>query len=93
MKERINESSKKHAKSWCVTFRMRRYARRPMFCFALPRRPPICTFAANRIPHDNSGVVISSRGALLVDSGINRKMARQIQDRVWQLTDKPLLMS
>jgi cyclase len=46
---------------------------------------------ASRMPRDNSGVVIGSRGALVIDAGINGEMARQIQDRVRKLTDKPIL--
>lgn len=46
---------------------------------------------ASKIPRDNSGVVIGSRGALVIDSGINGSMARQIQACVKLLTDKPLL--
>ncbi|HTD54187.1 MAG TPA: MBL fold metallo-hydrolase [Silvibacterium sp.] len=46
---------------------------------------------ANKVPRDNSGVVIGSRGALVIDAGINGAMVREIQDRVRQLTDKPLL--
>jgi glyoxylase-like metal-dependent hydrolase (beta-lactamase superfamily II) len=45
---------------------------------------------ASRMPRDNSGVVIGSRGALVIDAGINGEMARQIQERVRRLTDKPL---
>jgi hypothetical protein len=33
---------------------------------------------ASRTPRDNSGVVIGSRGALVIDAGINGEMARQI---------------
>ena len=46
---------------------------------------------ANRMPRDNSGVVIGQRGALVIDTGINEPMARQIQERVRKLTDKSLL--
>lgn len=46
---------------------------------------------ASRIPRDNSGVIIGSGGVLVIDSVINAAMAKQIQDRVRQLTDKPLL--
>jgi hypothetical protein len=37
----------------------------------------------------NNGVIIGSRGALVIDSEINGAMARQIQEGVRQLTDKP----
>jgi len=46
---------------------------------------------ASRTPRDNSGVVIGSRGALVIDSGINGEMATHIQDTVRKLTDKPIL--
>jgi len=46
---------------------------------------------ASKVPRDNSGVVIGSRGALVIDAGMNGAMARQIQERVRRLTDKPLL--
>lgn len=46
---------------------------------------------ASRMPRDNSGVVIGSRGALVIDAGINASMAKQIQEQVRKLTRKPLL--
>jgi cyclase len=46
---------------------------------------------ASRVPRDNSGVVIGSRGALVIDAGINGAAARQIQKQVSALTDSPLL--
>jgi hypothetical protein len=46
---------------------------------------------ASRMPRDDSGVVFGSRGALVIDAGINGEMARHIQDRVRKLTDKPIL--
>ena len=46
---------------------------------------------ASKMPRDNSGVVVGSRGALVIDAGINRTMAGQIQEHVRRLTDKPLL--
>jgi cyclase len=46
---------------------------------------------ADRIPRDNSGVIVGSEGALVVDSGINGEVARQIQRKVRELTDRPLL--
>jgi cyclase len=45
---------------------------------------------SSKIPRDNSGVIAGSRESLVIDSGINGAMARQIQERVRQLTDKPL---
>jgi cyclase len=46
---------------------------------------------ANKAPRDNSGVIIGSRGSLVIDAGINGAIARHIQERVRELTDKPLL--
>lgn len=46
---------------------------------------------ASRMPRDNSGIVIGSRGALVIDAGINGEMARQIQDCVRRLAGKPIL--
>jgi len=59
----------------------------------LPRSlgPGVYALLASKIPRDNGGIVIGSRGALVIDAGINGAMARQIQERVRQLTDKPLL--
>jgi cyclase len=53
--------------------------------------PGVYALMASRMPRDNSGVVIGSRGALVIDAGINADMAGQIQDRVRELTDKPIL--
>jgi cyclase len=46
---------------------------------------------ASRMPRDNSGVVIGSRGALVIDAGINGEMAQEIQRRVRKLTERPIL--
>lgn len=46
---------------------------------------------ANRICVHNSGIIIGSPGALVIDAGNNGVVARQIRERVRQLTDKPLL--
>jgi cyclase len=58
-----------------------------------PRRLAKNVYAlmANRIPRDNSGVVVGSEGALVIDAGMNGAVARQIQDKVRELTDRPLL--
>ncbi len=40
---------------------------------------------------DNSGFVVGQRGVLVIDAHINGAMARQIQDAVRQVTDKPIL--
>jgi glyoxylase-like metal-dependent hydrolase (beta-lactamase superfamily II) len=42
-------------------------------------------------PKDNSGVVIGSHGALVVDAGMNPAMAHRIQRAVRRLTDRPIL--
>lgn len=34
---------------------------------------------ASKIPGDNGGIVVGSRGALVIDAGINGQMATQIQ--------------
>lgn len=45
---------------------------------------------ANIPPRDNNGVIAGDRAALVVDAGINGAVARQIQGRVRELTDRPL---
>jgi cyclase len=45
---------------------------------------------ANVAPKDNNGVVIGERSALVIDAGINGAIARQIQEQVRCLTDRPL---
>jgi cyclase len=45
---------------------------------------------ANEMPKDNNGVVIGDRAALVIDAGINGAVARQIQQIVRSMTDKPI---
>jgi len=40
---------------------------------------------------DNAGFVVGDKGVLVVDAHINVAMARQIQERVREVTDKPIL--
>ncbi len=40
---------------------------------------------------DNTGFVVGEKGVLVIDAHINIPMARQIQDRIREVTDKPLL--
>jgi len=40
---------------------------------------------------DNTGFIIGDKGVLVVDSHINRSMAKQIQERIREVTDKPIL--
>lgn len=46
---------------------------------------------SNRPPVDNSGFVVGERGVLVIDAHINAVMARQIQDAIRSVTDKPIL--
>jgi len=45
---------------------------------------------ANEMPKDNNGVVIGEKAALVIDAGINGAVARQIQQIVRSITDKPI---
>ncbi len=40
---------------------------------------------------DNNGFIVGERGVLVIDAHINGEMARQIQDAVRAVTDKPIL--
>jgi cyclase len=40
---------------------------------------------------DNAGFVVGEKGVLVIDARIATPMARQIQERVREVTDKPLL--
>ena len=46
---------------------------------------------ADPLPRDNGGLLVGTRGALLVDAGINGAVATQIQETVRRITDRPLL--
>ena len=50
----------------------------------------IYALMANTLPKDNNGVIVGERSVLVVDAGINGEIARQIQDIVHRLTDKPI---
>jgi hypothetical protein len=45
---------------------------------------------ANIVPKDNNGVIVGDKGVLVVDAGINGSISQQIQQRVRELTDKPI---
>ncbi len=53
--------------------------------------PGVYALVSNKPPTDNSGFVVGERGVLVIDSHINGEMARQIQARVREVTDKPIL--
>ena len=46
---------------------------------------------SNKPPVDNSGFVVGERGVLVIDAHFNGDMARQIQEAVRAVTDKPIL--
>ena len=46
---------------------------------------------SNAGPIDNSGFVVGERGVLVADAHINAAMARQIQEAVRAVTDRPIL--
>jgi cyclase len=52
--------------------------------------PGVYALLANPIPRDNSGLIVGSQAALLVDAGINGAVAGQLQALAKKLTDKPL---
>lgn len=51
----------------------------------------VYALVSNKTGVDNSGFVVGERGVLVVDAHINAEMARQIQDAVQAVTDKPIL--
>ncbi len=51
----------------------------------------VYALVSGRIAVDNSGFVVGRDGVLVVDAHINAEMARQIQQRVREVTDKPIL--
>ena len=53
--------------------------------------PGVYALLSNKPPVDNSGFVVGEKGVLVVDAHINAAMARQIQDAVRKVTDKPIL--
>jgi cyclase len=62
-----------------VTFQARWLARNVIALLARP------------MPRDNNGVIIGSRGVLVVDAGINGNVAKKLQEIVHKLTDRPIL--
>ena len=53
--------------------------------------PGVYALVSNKPPTDNSGFVVGDEGVLVIDAHINGDMARQIQARVRDVTDKPIL--
>ena len=53
--------------------------------------PGAYALVSNRPAVDNAGFVVGERGVLVIDAHINGAMARQIQDAVRAVTDKPIL--
>ena len=53
--------------------------------------PGVYALVSNKPPTDNSGFVVGDKGVLVIDAHINGDMARQIQARVREVTDKPIL--
>ncbi|MEE8172735.1 MAG: MBL fold metallo-hydrolase [Alphaproteobacteria bacterium] len=53
--------------------------------------PGVYALVSNKPPTDNSGFVVGEKGVLVIDAHINGDMARQIQARVREVTDKPIL--
>ncbi len=53
--------------------------------------PGVYALVSNKPPTDNSGFVVGEDGVLVIDAHINGDMARQIQARVREVTDKPIL--
>lgn len=53
--------------------------------------PGVYALVSNKPPTDNSGFVVGEDGVLVIDSHISGDMARQIQARVREVTDKPIL--
>lgn len=46
---------------------------------------------SDHVAVDNNGFVVGDRGVLVIDAHVNGAMARQIQDLVKSVTDKPIL--
>ena len=53
--------------------------------------PGVYALVSNKPPTDNSGFVVGEEGVLVIDAHISGDMARQIQARVHEVTDKPIL--
>ena len=53
--------------------------------------PGVYALVSNKPPINNSGFVVGEKGVLVIDAHIDGAMARQIQARVREVTDKPIL--
>ncbi|MFC1492135.1 MBL fold metallo-hydrolase, partial [Nitrospinota bacterium] len=53
--------------------------------------PGVYALLADKANVDNAGFVVGERGVLVIDAHISVSMARQIQERVREVTDKPIL--
>ena len=53
--------------------------------------PGVYALVSNKPPIDNSSFVVGEKGVLVIDAHIDGAMARQIQARVREVTDKPIL--
>ena len=53
--------------------------------------PGVYALLSDKPAVDNSGFVVGERGVLVIDAHINGAMARQIQQAVRRVTDKPIL--
>lgn len=53
--------------------------------------PGVYALVSTKPPVDNSSFVVGERGVLVVDANINGAQARQIQEHVREVTDKPIL--
>lgn len=53
--------------------------------------PGVYALVSNKPPTDNSGFVVGENGVLVIDAHIDDAMARQIQARVHEAPDKPIL--
>lgn len=51
----------------------------------------VYALVSDKPPVDNAGFVVGEKGVLVIDAHINPAMARQIQDAVRAVTDKPIL--
>lgn len=53
--------------------------------------PGVYALLSNHPMVDNNGFIVGEKGVLVIDAHINGAMARQIQDAVRAVTDKPIL--
>jgi cyclase len=52
--------------------------------------PGVYALMANKMPKDNNGIIIGNESVLVIDAGINGAISQQIQQRVRELTEKPI---